>query len=215
MIPETKRPPIPAINFFPKQLLSNNNLPDGGVVLGLEPLHGVKSSDLVGVSDNGLAAAAAGDTETGAGHDDVEVHSVNSDTGVVLDSQVDVLGDTESEVTGLGEVALAELVLLDLESSLENLLGLGSTDGDVNGDLLVTTDTEGTDGVTGLGVDRSLTGQLLQNLGGTGKSVTRLSDGDVEDELLNAKLTHGVGLLGLGVGLQKNMLVNHPLPFRF
>ena len=70
--------------------------------------------------------------------------------GVVLDTQVDVLGDTETEVAGLGEVALAELVLLDLEATLEDLLSLGTTDGDVDGDLLVTADTEGTDGVTGL-----------------------------------------------------------------
>lgn len=61
-----------------------------------------------------------------------------------------MLGDTETEVAGLGEVALAELVLLDLEATLEDLLSLGTTDGDVNGDLLVTADTEGTDGVTGL-----------------------------------------------------------------
>jgi hypothetical protein len=61
-----------------------------------------------------------------------------------------VLGDTETEVAGLGEVALAELVLLDLEATLEDLLGLGATDGDVDGDLLVTADTEGTDGVAGL-----------------------------------------------------------------
>lgn len=47
-------------------------------------------------------------------------------------------------------------------------------------------------------VDRSLTRQLLKHLGGTGQSVTRLADGDVEDELLDAELPHGVlGLLRL------------------
>lgn len=49
-----------------------------------------------------------------------------------------------------------------------------------------------------LTVDRSLTRQLLKHLGGTGQSVTRLADGDVEDELLDAELPHGVlGLLRL------------------
>lgn len=86
-----------------------------------------------------------------------------------------MLGDTETEVTSLGEVALAELVFLDLETTLEDLLGLGATDGDVDRDLLVTTDTEGTDGVTGLGVDRGLTGQLLKHLGGTGESDSGLA----------------------------------------
>lgn len=41
-------------------------------------------------------------------------------------------------------------------------------------------------------VDRSLTRQLLKHLGGTGQSVTRLADGDVEHELLDAELPHGV-----------------------
>lgn len=134
-------------------------------------------------------------------HAAVEVHAVDTDSGVVLDTQIDVLADTETEVAGLGEVALAELVLLDLEATLQNLLGLGATDGDVDGDLFVTADTEGTDGVAGLAVDGSLTAQLLQNLGGTGQSVTRLADGDVEHELLDAQLAHGVCGLVLSVRL--------------
>ena len=131
-------------------------------------------------------------------HAAVEVHSVDTNTRVVLDAQVNVFADTEAEVAGLGEVALAELVLLDLEATLEDLLSLGATDGDVDGDLFVTADTEGTDGVAGLGVDGSLTAQLLEHLGGTSKSVTRLANGDVEDELLDAQLTHGVGSLVRG-----------------
>lgn len=119
---------------------------------------------------------------------------------VVLDAQVDVLADTETEVARGGEVALAELVLLDLEAALEDLLGLGATDGDVDGDLFVPPDTESSDGVAGLGVDGRLTAQLLEHLGGTSKSVTRLAHGDVEDELLDAELPHGVG--GFGVGLR-------------
>jgi hypothetical protein len=67
-----------------------------------------------------------------------------------------VLVDTEAKVAGLAEVALAQLVLLDLEATLENLLGLGATDGDVDRDLFVTTDTEGTDGVTGLACGRRI-----------------------------------------------------------
>ena len=87
-----------------------------------------------------------------------------------------MLRDTETEVTGLGEITLAQLVLLDLQSTLENLLGLGSTDGDVHGNLLVTTDTESSHGVASLRVDGGLTGELLQYLGRTGKSVTGLSN---------------------------------------
>jgi len=101
-------------------------------------------------SNVGLRPPALGDTLTRTGHADVKVHAVNTDRRVVLDSQVDVLADTETEVASLGEVALAELVFLDLEATLENFLGLGATDGDVDGDLFVTTDTKGTDSVSGL-----------------------------------------------------------------
>lgn len=83
-------------------------------------------------------------------HAAVKVHSVDTNTRVVLDTQVNVFADTEAEVAGLGEVALSQLVFLDLEATLENLLSLGATDGDVHGNLFVTTDTEGTDGVAGL-----------------------------------------------------------------
>ena len=119
-------------------------------------------------TDLGLAAAALGDVLTGAGpipislrsgviclcplhsHAAVEVHAVNTNARVVLDTQVNVLADTEAEVAGLGEVPLPQFVFLDLEATLENLLGLGATDGDVDSNLFVTTDTEGTDGVAGL-----------------------------------------------------------------
>jgi len=113
-----------------------------------------------------------------------------------------VLADTETKVSRLREVALAELVLLDLEAALENLLSLGAADGDVDGDLLVPSDAESADGVAGLGVDGRLTGQLLEHFGGTGETIARLADGDVEDELLDAELPHGVGGLGVGLPVQ-------------
>lgn len=119
----------------------------------LEPLDGVIAVDTVGSTDSALGAAAADDTLTRAGHAAVEVHAVDTNTGVVLDAKVDVLADAEAEVASLAEVALAQLVLLDLKATLEDLLSLGATDGDVDSNLFVTADTEGTDGVAGLAYD--------------------------------------------------------------
>lgn len=159
---------MPKPHFESSSQTTSSYLPDDALEAVLVPLDDLGGVDLVGSADLGLATPAAGDTLTGTGpksmsvivarypgfpfhlHDDVEVHAVDTDRRVVLDAQVDVLGDTETEVAGGGEVALAELVLLDLEATLEDLLGLSATDGDVDGDLLVTADTEGTDGVTGL-----------------------------------------------------------------
>jgi hypothetical protein len=126
------------------------SLTDNAIESRLKPLDGLVTVDAVAGADSALGAAATGDTLTGAGHAAVEIHSVDTDGRVVLDTEIDVFADTESEVAGLAEVALAQLVLLDLEATLENLLGLGATDGDVDGDLFVTTDTEGSDGVAGL-----------------------------------------------------------------
>ena len=79
-------------------------------------------------------------------HAAVEVHAIDTDRRVVLDAQIDVLRDTEAEVAGLAEVALPELIFLDLEAALEDFLCLGAADGDVDGDFLVTSDAEGSDG---------------------------------------------------------------------
>lgn len=114
-------------------------------------------------------------------HNAVKVHSVNTDSWVILDAQIDVLRDTEAEVSSLRKVLLAQLVLLDLQTTLDDLLSLGSADGDVYGNLLVTTDTECTDGVARLAVYGGLTGKLLKHLGGTRKPISGFTDGDVEN----------------------------------
>lgn len=126
------------------------DLSDNAVEALLEPFDSLVTVDAVASADFARAAAATGDALAGTGHAAVEVHTVDTDRRVVLDAEIDVLVDTEAEVTGLAEVALAELVLLDLEATLEDLLSLGAADGDVNGNLFVTADTEGSHGIPGL-----------------------------------------------------------------
>lgn len=179
---------------------TTTRLEDGGIVLLLEPLDGIVLGDLVVDTNGSSASLSSGNSVTGSADDDEEVHSVNSDIGVVLDTKIDVLVDTETEVTGLREVLGSELVLLDLEASLENLLGLGASDGHVHGNLFVSSNGERSDGVSGLGVDGGLTGKLLEHLGGSGKSITGLTNTNVEGELLDSQLSHGVGR-GVSLGL--------------
>lgn len=122
---------------------------DDALVFLLEPVDGVGLRDELVVANLRAAAFAAGDAASGAGQHDVEVHAIDTDLRVVLDAQVDVLVDTKAEVAVLGEVARLKLVLLDLETLLENLLSLLTADSHVGGNLLITTDGEGTDGVAG------------------------------------------------------------------
>jgi len=72
-----------------------------------------------------------------------------------------VLGDTETEVTSFREILLPELVLLDLQPAFDDFLSFGSTDSDMHSNLLVTTDTEGTDGVASLAVYGGLARKLF------------------------------------------------------
>jgi len=82
-----------------------------------------------------------------------------------------------------------------LESPLEDLLCLGSPDGAMDRDLLVPPNTEGPDGVSGLGEDGGLASKGFQHLAGTGQPITRLSNTDVEAELADTDVPHGVGIL--------------------
>ena len=80
----------------------------------LEPLHGLLLVDTVGVADTSLSAPLVSHAEPRSPQDNVEVHAVDSDAGVVLDSQIDVFLDAKAKVAGVGEVALAQLVLANL-----------------------------------------------------------------------------------------------------
>lgn len=51
-------------------------------------------------ADTGVLGLSAGDSVAGSAHDDVEVHTEDADTGVVLDSEVDVLKTTRAGGVG-------------------------------------------------------------------------------------------------------------------
>ena len=89
-------------------------------------------------------------------HAAVEVHSINTNSRIIFDTEIDVLGNTETKVASLREVAGSQLVFLDFQTSLDNFLGLGTSDGDVNCDLFVSSDTKRSDGVSSLACEREL-----------------------------------------------------------
>ena len=68
-------------------------------------------------ADNADFPASVSDVHAGSAEDDVEVHAVDTDGGIVLDAQVDVLLDAKSEVSVVGEVLATQLVFADLEQS--------------------------------------------------------------------------------------------------
>lgn len=51
---------------------------------------------------------------TWSAKDDVEVHAIDADVGIVFDSQINVFLDAEAEVAGVRKVAFSQLVFSDL-----------------------------------------------------------------------------------------------------
>jgi len=169
------------------------NLPTDVSVEGLtDPLHGVLLGDTVGDTDAASLGLLLLHVVGSATEHDEEVHTVNASLGIVLEAKVDMLVDAETEVSGLGEVLGANLVVRNLEATLDQVHGLVAADGDVARNLLVTTDTEGTHSVASDGLDRGLVGQLLQHADRLGEPVARLANSDVDDELVAHDLAHTV-----------------------
>merc|ERR1719188_2035978 len=105
---------------------------------------------------------------------------------------MNVLLDSKNKDYVLGVVLSSQLVLLDLQSSLKDLLGLGTSDSAMNCNLLVSSNPKAPDGVTGLGEDWCLSRERLQHLASSGQSVSRFSNTDVETQLPDLQVPHHV-----------------------
>lgn len=99
-------------------------------------------------TDMSRLSLALTDTTTRAAHMNVEVHTVDTSRRIIFHAKIDVLADAEAEVASLGEILVAKFVLLNFETPLENLSSLLAANGDMARDLLITANSEGTDGVT-------------------------------------------------------------------
>lgn len=168
------------------------------LVLLNEPLLGLLLGNLVAGTNASSAVLAAGNAHTGASENDVKVHTEDTGGGVVLNTEIDVLIDTETEVTGVREVSLLELVFLNLQATLDDIKSLVAADSHIGRNGFISADGELTNGVAGTTQARALASELLENTRGESQSVSRLTDGDVENELLNADLPHRVAGFGGG-----------------
>lgn len=77
-----------------------------------EPLLGLLLGDTLLVAQTSATALTLSDTDTRAGEDNVEVHTIDTNLRIVLQAEIDVLLDTETEVTSRGEALVRELELL-------------------------------------------------------------------------------------------------------
>ena len=117
-------------------------------------------------SDSGFASSSQTNSASWSFEDDVEVHTENTGEWIILDTEIDVLLNTESEVTSVREVDFSQFSVLDFESSFEDFVSLIASDSDVHGHFLVSLDTEGSDGESGSGWDGLLSSEIFKDLGG-------------------------------------------------
>ena len=139
---------------------------NGTVVFSSEPFHWFFLWNSVFGSDSGFASSSQTNSASWSFEDDVEVHTENTGEWIILDTEIDVLLNTESEVTSVREVGFSQFSVLDLEASFEDFVGLIASDGDVHGHFLVSLDTEGSDGESGSGWDGLLSSEIFKDLGG-------------------------------------------------
>merc|ERR1719198_502938 len=183
------------LDFYKCQLLNNSLLVgDEALVSLFKPFDGVILCDLVALSDAGLPRLALAHPSTGAGKHDVEVHAINASGGIVLNAEVNVFVDAEPEAACVAEVGLLQLILFDLQPSLDDLQRFGPAHGDVGGDLLVTTDGETSHRVSCLRCHGFLLRDLVQHTHGLGQLIAAAAGRDVEHEFVHLYCPHDVFL---------------------
>ena len=115
-------------------------------------------------SDSGFASSSQTHSASWSLEDDVKVHTENTSEWIILDTQIDVLLNTETKASSIREIFLLEFSILDLESSFEDLVSLISSDGDMDSDFFITLDVEASNSVTSAGWDGFLSREVLKNL---------------------------------------------------
>ena len=80
----------------------------------LEPLHSFLLCYKVFKPNSTLLPFSFRDVESRASQDNVEIHTINTNTGVVFDSKINVFLDTKAKVTSAGEVILWQLIFTNL-----------------------------------------------------------------------------------------------------
>ena len=88
----------PLKSWLTHQILGGSSVKDGTTALLDEPHLGLFLGDSLELAEAVGLCASASNTLTGTAEDNVEVHAENTSVGVVLDAEIDVFVDTETEV---------------------------------------------------------------------------------------------------------------------
>merc|ERR1712002_1366696 len=160
------------------------------IVFLLEPCHGICFCDSVLESKSGLLSTTVCNVVSRSGKYNIEIHSINTYARIVLDAKIDMFCNTKAEVSSFGEIDSFQLVLLHFQTLLQNFFSLGSTNGAVDSNLFITSDTERSNSITSFGEDWCLTSKCFQHFTSTHQSITTFTDTDVDAQFLKEKKNH-------------------------
>ena len=74
---------------------------DSSIIFLLKPFHSILFADSVLGTNSAFASSSETNSASWSLEDDVEVHTENTGEGVILDTQIDVLLNTESEAASI------------------------------------------------------------------------------------------------------------------
>lgn len=107
----------------PASYLHNNTL-----ILLLEPSNGVFLGHQMMLTNSTRADLTTRHTVTGSDQYDKEIHTENTSVGIILQTQINVFGDTETKASSIREVLLLQLVFLYLQTTIKDFVSLETTD---------------------------------------------------------------------------------------
>merc|ERR1712168_764139 len=165
-------------------------LQQDAIIFSLEPFLSIRFGDLVSESNSGLLSATVCNIVSWSSQHNVEIHSVNTNTWIIFNPEVDMFCNTEAKVSSGREVSLTQFVFLHFQPLLQDFFSFWSTHCTVDSNFLITANTKRSHGVTSLGKDGSLSSEGFKNLSSTNKSITTFTNTDVDTQLLNADLLH-------------------------
>merc|ERR1712168_163940 len=160
------------------------------IIFSLEPFLSIRFGDLVSESNSGLLSATVCNIVSWSSQHNVEIHSVDTNTRIVLDTQINMFGNTKAKIAGGREISLSQFVFLHLQSFLQDFFCLGTPHSAVDSNFLITTNTKRSDSIPGFGEDWCLSCEGFKDLSRTDKSVTAFTNTDVDAQLLDANLLH-------------------------
>ena len=83
-------------------------------------------------------------------HAAVKIHTVDTNSRVVLDAKIDMFANAKTKVASIREISLSQFIFLDFEATLEDFFSLRTSNCNMDSNLFVTTNTEGSNRVASL-----------------------------------------------------------------